>query len=89
MKICSKRIQTDWLQARQLGLISGRGMDFSLCHYVQISAGAHLASHPMDTRGSFPAVKQPECEADHSPPSSAEVKNVGSYSSTPPYVFMA
>jgi hypothetical protein len=28
-------------------------------------------------------------EADHSPPSSAEVKNVWSYTSTPPYVFMA
>jgi hypothetical protein len=29
-------------------------------------------------------VKRPECEADHSPPSSAEVKNVRSYTSTPP-----
>jgi hypothetical protein len=29
-------------------------------------------------------VKQPGCEADHSPPSSAEVKNVWSYTSTPP-----
>jgi hypothetical protein len=29
-------------------------------------------------RGRFPyGVKRPECEADHSPPSSAEVKNVG------------
>jgi hypothetical protein len=27
-------------------------------------------------RGSFPAVKRPGCEADYSPPSSAEVKNV-------------
>jgi hypothetical protein len=26
-------------------------------------------------------------EADHSPPSSAEVKNVGSYASTPQYAF--
>jgi hypothetical protein len=29
-------------------------------------------------------VKQPGCEADHSPPSSAKVKNAWSYTSTPP-----
>jgi hypothetical protein len=34
-------------------------------------------------------VKRPEREADHSPQSSAEVKNTWSYISTPPYVFMA
>jgi hypothetical protein len=34
-------------------------------------------------------VKRPEREADHSPPSSAEVNNAWSYTSTPPYVFMA
>jgi len=30
----------------------------------------------------FLVVKWPGCEADHSPPSSAEVKNVSSYTST-------
>jgi hypothetical protein len=34
-------------------------------------------------------VKLPAREADHSPPSSAEFKNVWSYTSTPPYFFMA
>jgi hypothetical protein len=34
-------------------------------------------------------VKWPGCEADHSPPSSAEVKNACSYTSTPQYVFTA
>jgi hypothetical protein len=34
-------------------------------------------------------VKRPVCEADHSPPTSAEVKNARSYTSTPQYVFMA
>jgi hypothetical protein len=34
-------------------------------------------------------VKRPGREADHSPPSSAEVKNAWSYTSTPKYVFMA
>jgi len=28
-------------------------------------------------------VKRPECEADHSPPSSAEVKNTWGYTATP------
>jgi hypothetical protein len=37
-------------------------------------SGAHPASYPMGTRGSFPGVKQPGREADHSPPSSVEVK---------------
>jgi hypothetical protein len=35
------------------------------------------------------AVKLPEHEADNSPPSSAEVKNVWNYISTPQYAFMA
>jgi hypothetical protein len=34
-------------------------------------------------------VKQPGRETDHSPPSSAEVKNVWSYTSAPQYTFMA
>jgi hypothetical protein len=43
--------------------------NFSLHHRVQNGSGAHPASYPMGTRGCFP-----EGEADHSPPSSAEVK---------------
>jgi hypothetical protein len=40
--------------------------------------------------GSFsPGLKQLGCEADHSPISSAKVKNVWHYTSTPQYVFMA
>jgi hypothetical protein len=35
-----------------------------------------------------PEVRQPGYEADHSPPSSAEVKKTWLYTSTPPYVFM-
>jgi hypothetical protein len=34
-------------------------------------------------------LKRPGREADHSPPSSAEVKNAWGYTSTPQYVFMA
>jgi hypothetical protein len=40
--------------------------------------------------GLFPlGVKRPRLEADHSPPSSAEVKEMWIYTSTPPYAFMA
>jgi hypothetical protein len=37
----------------------------------------------------FTWVKQQEREADHSPPTSAEVKKTWIYTSTPPYAFMA
>jgi hypothetical protein len=57
--------------------------NFSLHQRVQNGSGAHPASYPMGTRGSFPGVKWPEREADHSPPSTAEVKNAWSYTSTP------
>jgi hypothetical protein len=56
----------------------------SLHHRVQTSSGAHPASYPMCTRGSFLGVKRPGREADHSPPSSADVKNAWSYTSIPP-----
>jgi hypothetical protein len=66
-----------------VGIALGYGMDdrgsrvqlpvgagnFSLHHSVQSGSGAHPASYPMGTRGSFPGR-----EADHPPPSSAEVK---------------
>jgi hypothetical protein len=58
--------------------------NFSLHHRVQNGSGAHPASYPMNTRDSFPGVKRPVNEADHSPPSSAEVKNAWNYTSTPP-----
>jgi hypothetical protein len=38
---------------------------------------------------SFPGVKRLGCEADHSPASSAEVKKMWLYTSTPPYAFIA
>jgi hypothetical protein len=62
--------------------------NFSLHRRVQNGSGAHPASYPMGTRGSFPEVKRQRPEADHSPPPSAEI-NEWSYTSIPPYVFMA
>jgi hypothetical protein len=52
----------------------------SLC--VRTSSGAHPASYPMGTGGPFPSGKaRPGRDADHSPPSSVEVKNKELYSS--------
>jgi hypothetical protein len=48
--------------------------NFSLHHRVQTGSGALTASYPMGTRGSFLGVKGLRREADHSPPSSAEIK---------------
>jgi hypothetical protein len=49
---------------------------FSYSPCVQTGSGAHPAFYSMGTGGSFPGGKaQPGRDADHSPPSSAEVKN--------------
>jgi hypothetical protein len=50
----------------------GRGFFFQ----PQTGYGAHPASYPVGTGGPFPGGKaRPGRDADHSPPSSAEVKN--------------
>jgi hypothetical protein len=61
----------------------------SFLHIVQIGSGVHPTSYKMGSGGSFPGVKLQGREADHSPPTSAEVKKMCIYTSTPPYVFMA
>jgi hypothetical protein len=51
-----------------------KDFSFNLC--VQTGSGAHPASCTMGTGGHFPGVKaRPGRDADHSPPSSAEVVN--------------
>jgi hypothetical protein len=57
--------------------------NFSLRHRVHDGCGAHPASYPMCTRGSFPGGKAAVREDDLSPPSSAEVKKMWSYTSLP------
>jgi hypothetical protein len=53
-----------------------RRKDFSSSLYVQTGSGDHSASSIMGTGGSFPGAKaRPWRDADHSPPSSAEVEN--------------
>jgi hypothetical protein len=53
-----------------------RAKDFSSYLCVQTGFGAHLVSCTMGTGGPFPGGKaRPRRDADHSPPSSAEVVN--------------
>jgi hypothetical protein len=59
-------------------------VQFSLHHRVQTGSGVHPVSYPMSIKGSFPWGKVAGREADHSLPSSAEVKNAWSYAFTPP-----
>jgi hypothetical protein len=68
----------EWLGAGWPGGRSsspGKGKTFLTPHVVQTGSGAHSASYPMGTGGFYPGIKQPGSEADHSPPTSAEVKN--------------
>jgi hypothetical protein len=53
-----------------------------LTSIVQTGSGAHPASYPMGTGGSSSGVKLQRREADHSPPTSAEVKKTSVYTST-------
>jgi hypothetical protein len=68
VKLCS--------DMRTIPILTGTNPQFC---YVQNGSGAYPVSYPMGTRVSFPGGN-----AYHSPPSSAEVKNAWSYTSTPP-----
>jgi hypothetical protein len=58
--------------------------NFSPHHRVQIGSGAHLAFY-LGVKGAVSVgIKLPGREADHSPPSSAEVRNAWIYTFTPP-----
>jgi hypothetical protein len=56
---------------------------FHFVHNVETGSEAYPASYPMGTSSSFQVVRQPWREADHSPTSSAEVKNCGAISPFP------
>jgi hypothetical protein len=55
----------------------------SLRYSAQIEFGTHPDYYPMSTDGKFLGIKRPRCETDHSPPSSAEVKNDGATTPLP------
>jgi len=55
-----------------------------LLQNVQTSVGAHPASYPMGTWGSFPGLKWPGREVNHSPSPNVEVTNEWSCTSNSP-----
>jgi len=57
---------------------------FSLHHPVQNGSRAHQTSYPTGIRALSLSIKRSGREAGHLPPSSADVKNAWSYTSTPP-----
>jgi hypothetical protein len=65
------------LDDRAIGVRSpAETRDFSSNLCVQTSSGANPASCTMGTGSPFPGGKaRPECDADHSPPSTAKVNN--------------
>jgi hypothetical protein len=66
------RQYSDWMTGVRLPVGAG---SFSLYYHVRTNSGAHPASHPMGAGCFFLGVERPRCEADKSPPFSAEVKN--------------
>jgi hypothetical protein len=86
-----------------VGIATGYGLDDRGVR-VRVPVGARIFTSPRRHRPALgptqppiqwvreslsPGVKRPGREADHSPPTSAEVKKTWVYTSTPPYVFMA
>jgi hypothetical protein len=56
---------------------------------LQIGSWVHPTSYPMGTGALSLGVKRPGREVGRSLPTSAEVKKMCIYTSTPPYAFMA
>jgi hypothetical protein len=85
-------LTTDWLRAgrpRGRSLSPGRGKNFLFPTLFRPVLGPTQPPIQWVPGALPPAVKRPGREADHSPPTSAEVKNTYIYTSTPPYVFTA
>jgi hypothetical protein len=86
-------ISHSWLWAGWPGFNSrqGKWLDF----FLFITAMSQPVLGPTEPpiqgvpRDLIPGIKRPWCEADHSPPPSAEVKNDWSYTPFPHHVFMA
>jgi hypothetical protein len=82
-------METDYgLDDRGIGVRAMVGARNVFLHVVQTSPGAHPASYIIDTGALSLVVKRRRREADHSPPTSAEVKETWVYTCTLPYAFM-
>jgi len=69
-------------------LIPGRGKILSPFQSTQTGSGAHQSPTQWVTMTLFLGVMLLENEADHLPPSNAQVDNNWSYTSIPPYTLM-
>jgi hypothetical protein len=81
-----------WLQAGQpRGRISNPGMvkNFLFSTSSRPALGSTQPPIQWVPGPLYLGVKRQGCEADHSPPASAEVKKMWIYTSTPPYTFMS
>jgi hypothetical protein len=69
-------------------LLSAEAEEFSRLHGIHTCCGegAHAAFRPADTGSPFPVVERHGLEADHSPPSSAEVTDTRTI---PPHLYMS
>jgi hypothetical protein len=65
------------------GSIPGRGWDIFLRHRVRTGSRDHPTSYRMGNGSFSPGVRRPGREFDHTPPSSADLKNVWSCSFIP------
>jgi hypothetical protein len=70
------------------GSISVRERDILFFTAYEQTFGDHPTTYPVGSAGSFPGLKRPKRRAVRSTPSSTEVKNEWSYTSTPPHAFM-
>jgi hypothetical protein len=72
-----------------VGIATGYGLDDRGSEF-ESRCGQELSLLHVVVPGALsPGVKRPGREVDHSPPASAEVKKMWTYTSTPPYAFMA
>jgi hypothetical protein len=78
-------IFTSCIRDSSVGIATGYGLD----DQGGGSSSPGRTSYKIGTGSSFPGAKRQGREADHSPPTSTEVKKMWIYTSTPPYVFMA
>jgi hypothetical protein len=65
-----------------LSYINGKGRDVSLARSLQTDSGLQIVTYSTVKRGAVPKKKKWfQCQADHAPPSNAEIKNAWSYTS--------
>jgi hypothetical protein len=74
---------------RVRSLCAGRGQGFSLNHAFHVGSGVTQPTIQCVPGEISSRIRRPGREADHSPLTSAKLKNIWIYTSTPPYIFMA